>query len=88
MDSQKLIQTHVQHEGKWFFVSTINRRSSIMTETDFWYSETMAWQWNPETRQRGRLVAQDEDTRNSIAMHQKIVSMLFDHGKIHEDDEE
>jgi hypothetical protein len=82
MDSQTLAQTYVQHKGRWFFVSTINRRSSAMTETELWYAETLVWEWNPETRKRGRMVGQCEGARNSIVTHQEVMGQLYHYGKL------
>jgi hypothetical protein len=41
-----------------FFISTIHRRSSAMLAPDTWYYETLVWEWNYETKQRGAIVDQ------------------------------
>ena len=45
----KLVQSYIEEK---YFVSTMYRRSSAMTETPIWYYETMVWEWDKETRQR------------------------------------
>lgn len=45
-------------KGK-YFISTIYRQSSAMIE-DCWYFETMAWDWDEKTKQRGSIVEMDD----------------------------
>lgn len=80
MNEETVIQTYVQHQGRWFFVSTINRESSAALADGHIYAETLIWDWNPETKDRGRIVWQDEDIRGSIRIHQNLVKRLHEHG--------
>ncbi len=79
MQSKALAQTYVWHEGKGFFVSTIDRESSAMYAGV--YAETMAWEWDSEERVRGELVGQDESGQGSIARHMLMVQRLYETGR-------
>lgn len=79
-----LAQTHVWHGEKAFYVSTINRQSSAIFYYSRIYAETLVWEWNPETRQRGDLIGQDEHCEDSLFAHQRMVQRLFDTGKCEE----
>lgn len=82
MSTEALIQTYVWHEGKAFFVSTINRASSAAAAYGMTYAETMVWAWNPETRKTERMLGQDEDCHGSIRTHQMIVERLHRTGLV------
>ena len=73
-----VIKTHVWHGGDCFFVSTINRRSSIGDASR--YNETMVWTYDWERRDRGNLIGQFDDRTGSIRKHQSVVESLFNHG--------
>lgn len=82
MDKDTIAQTYVAHNGRWFFVSTINRESSAMIEPPVpWYAETLAWEWNPDTKERGEIVGQDEAPSGCIYAHQRMVESLFQTGR-------
>ena len=85
--SSLLITTYLSHEGKYFFISTINRQSSASQGPKI-YAETIVWEWNNKTRQRGRLLWQDEDPAGSICTHQTICARLFLTGKFKDDEDE
>jgi len=51
----KLIQSYIKDK---YFVSTIYRESSTMPS--MWYYETMAWEWNCTTKNRGDLIWQED----------------------------
>ena len=82
-----LIQSHVRHGDKWFFVSTINRESSAALAYGMTYAETMAWDFDPATKQRGQIVAQDEAPTDSLRGHFRVCEKLAATGKF-EDNEE
>ena len=75
-----MISTYVQHDGKTYFVSTINRDSSSIEGGR--YAETMVWEWDIERRVRvsSKILMQGEGPEGSIRTHQKIVTQIFDHG--------
>ena len=78
-----LAQTYVWHGEALFFVSTINRDSSAIAAGPHRFSETIVWECDPRTRERGALIAQDGALENSIFAHQKIVEHLHRTGKSH-----
>ncbi len=50
----RLIQSYVA--DKWM-VSTVYRQSSAAVYNPPWYYETIIWEWNPITKERGVMVA-------------------------------
>lgn len=54
MKNHKLIQSYVR--DTWF-VSTIWRQSSAPIVSAPWYYETIVWEWDPETRERGNIIS-------------------------------
>jgi hypothetical protein len=78
--TNKIAQTYCWHGDKTFFVSTINRESSVLSETDFVYAETLAWELG-SNGERVRLVAQEEDGRGQVSAHLSIVEALVKHGE-------
>lgn len=81
----KLIKSYVWHDGKCYFVSTIDRDSSAMQGGRF--SETMVWNydWNTHKRDDGVLY-QDGGPENFIGRHLKLCQRIFDTGTF-EDEE-
>lgn len=79
-----LIQSYVYYKDQIFFVSTINRRSSALAASDMIYAETLVWECDPETKERGDLVnlAQTEDVKDGLKLHFDICTELFLSGKI------
>jgi len=75
-----LVQTYVFHEGRAFYVSTINRESSAALAYGHEYAETLVWEWDAESRTRGNIVGQGECRAGSIRVHQELVQRLFDTG--------
>jgi hypothetical protein len=71
------IQSYVHHGGKAWFVSTIERDSSAAVIPSPRYNETIVWEWNPVTRERGEMLTTFEDRKNSIAMHQRVCASLY-----------
>jgi hypothetical protein len=75
------MQTYVWHDGKLFFVSTIERASSSAYGPER-YNETMVWECNPETRERHEsFILQDEDGKGCIGTHQRICSDIYRSGE-------
>ena len=75
-----LAQTYVWHNDKAFFVSTINRECSSPLAYGHIYAETLVWEWNPKTRERGKILGQDECSDGSISAHQNMVQRIFNTG--------
>lgn len=73
-DDTRVIKSHVWHEGKCFFVSTINRESSAMYGGRF--AETIVWEYDWDERKRGQILHQDEAMEDCISTHLRIVKTL------------
>ncbi len=87
--SDKLIQSYVWHEGRVFFVSTINRESSAMHAPGI-YAETMVWECKTTApyRRMNRILYQGEDAMGSIHEHLSVCVRLATTGKADEPMEE
>ncbi len=81
--NEKLIQTYVRHKDQWFFVSTINRESSIPMDPAPWFAETLVWKID-ENNHREKLIAQGEDMTGFIDTHLAYVRHLRMNGEINE----
>lgn len=55
--SEGLIQSYIKDR---YFVSTIHRRSSAMELRGSWYYETIVWEWDVKTRERGKMLDQHD----------------------------
>lgn len=77
----------VKPEDRGFFVSTIDRESSSMYGGR--YAETIVWEWDNNTKNRGDLIHMGEGTQGSIRTHFNICEKLYKDGtmKTDEDDE-
>lgn len=64
-------------KGK-YFISTIYRQSSAMVE-DCWYFETMAWNWDEKTKQRG--IDEDMAIDNHLLMVKKLNNLIIEGSK-------
>jgi hypothetical protein len=64
-------------KGK-YFISTVYRQSSGMIE-HCWYFETIAWDWNDKTKERGGIVEMDDsgiDEEIAMGNHLLMVKKL------------
>lgn len=52
----KLIQSYVADK---YFISTVYRCASI-PEYEMWFYETIIWEWNKETKQRGHIALTED----------------------------
>lgn len=77
----KVIQSYVFRDDGAFFVSTMNRESSAPEAVGFGYAETIAWRWDPQTRDRGEMIGMDSCAAGSITTHQRRCRELHDTGK-------
>ena len=76
----QLATSYIHHDGKCFLVSTVVRDSSAM-DGPRQYAETIAWEMDMATKQRGAQVAQTDDVSWSIAAHLTVCSALFERGE-------
>ena len=74
MTEERVIKTFVWHDGKCYFVSTINRPSSAIYGGRF--AETIVWEYGWDERERGALIHQDEALEDCISTHLRVVNNL------------
>lgn len=71
-----------------FWVSTIDRESSAVLAPDHVYAETLAWEYDPVTDTRGKIIGQDSGMRGGIWAHQAMVERLHRTGSADKPEEE
>jgi hypothetical protein len=86
--SDTLIQSYVWHEGKCFFVSTINRVSSAELAYGGTYAETLVWEYDYEERKRGNIVGQTEGSTGSISAHIRMCQLIHETGLTEEKEDD
>lgn len=77
----QVIQTYVRR--RWF-VSTCLRESSSMLSDGLTYLETIVWEWDPDTRERGKMLFCQE---GNAARHFDLCRRLLE-GRPLEDQED
>lgn len=75
----RVIKSYVWHDGKCFFVSTIERDSSAM-EGPRRFNETIVWDYDWDIKERGSIVHQDEGSAGSVRTHLKVCERFFEQG--------
>jgi hypothetical protein len=86
MTDERKLKSYVFHGGKCFFVSTIMRDSSAMGYPGR-YAETMTWEYDWETTERGNVVDQD-GSGDALTQHLRVVTDFYRYGKRKDDDDE
>ena len=66
-------------EGKWYYVSTMNRDSSAQYYPHR-YAETIVFEWDVENQKRGKILHGDEAGEWSLRTHAKVVDKLCKYG--------
>ena len=79
---KKLIQSYVWYDDKCFFVSTSNRKSSAMLGVGNFYAETLVWEFNVISKERGNLIGEYEGYEGTISNHLEICENLYKTGKV------
>lgn len=74
-----IIKTYVWHDGKCYFVSTIERDSSA-GDMPYRYTETMVWEYDWEGRERRKQVLEGDGGPKSIRTHMEIVKAIHEGG--------
>jgi hypothetical protein len=72
--SYQLMCTYLK--GK-YFISTIYRQASTIQE--MWYFETMAWEWDDKTKERGHIIEMEDSgvtEESAIRNHTAVVQKL------------
>lgn len=70
--SEPVIGSYVHHKGKCWNVSTIHRQGGSPYFGGMYY-ETLVWDYDTSTRQRGEIVHQDEGINAHFDVCKKIV---------------
>lgn len=81
--TKKLLATYVYFESRCFFVSTIERESSAAVSPPPRFAETMVWDFDCQSRERGDIVAQAGDGE-AFRQHFGVCEQLFRTGKYQE----
>lgn len=71
-----LIQSYYQRKH---FISTGYRQSSAMLDPAPWYYETIVWEWDQETRKRGKMIFMEDSGRyieNALKNHFNIIDRI------------
>lgn len=90
--NKTLIQTYVFYSNEQagdeaFYVSTIDRTSSSMYAGR--YAESIVWEWDSTTKQRGDIIHMGEGMEGSVRTHLSICEKLYKDGTMQtEEDEE
>jgi hypothetical protein len=79
MIDNTIIQSFVWHDGKRYFVSTIERDSSAFLCSER-YNETIVWEWTNQCDGRGKMLLQESDSLNSIEKHIDICTSIYKNG--------
>jgi hypothetical protein len=85
MIMNKLIKSYVWSNDKCFFVSSINRPDTL-SYTGV-YAETMIWEYDYYNNERGELVGQVSDVKNSLNAHFAVCEELQKNGFLKECDD-
>lgn len=89
--NKTLIQTYVFYSSetqgdKAFFVSTIDRESSSMYGG--LYAESIVWEWDKATKERGDIVHMGEGMEGSIRTHFSTCEKLYKDGTMQTEEDE
>ena len=78
MSQSQKMQTYLTNtEGQSYMVSTAYRQSSAPIPDAPWYWETLTWEWNPETKERGDIVDQSDGHLGLLPEHAEMVTRAF-----------
>lgn len=78
---ERVIKSYVWHQGRCFFVSTIERASSACADPSR-YNETLVWDHDWTTGKSGQLMYQRDCCRGSIEQHLDVCRQLYATGEL------
>ena len=82
---EQIARTFVKaKDGKWYFISTINR--CFGNDDDFWGSETQVWEWDEENRLQTKIVAEYISNDGCLLKHLAACEQLHKLGYLIKDD--
>lgn len=67
--SKRVMQSYLSYGDKSYMVSTAERASSAMLAPELRYNETIIWQFDYATGERGKMLHMDSDSVGSIDKH-------------------
>lgn len=70
-------------DGKWYFVSTIDR--SCSTIADVVFSETYVYEWDEDNRLQKRIVAEFSGAKGCLLKHLAVCEQLYKFGYLIKD---
>lgn len=79
MSNERKLKSYVWHGDKCYFVSTIERDSSA-TGYPFRFHETLVWEYDWQTNERGEWVGQYGDG-DAFRQHMKACEDFYRNGK-------
>ncbi len=81
MTSRFKLKSTIWHGDQCFIVSTIERDSSAKAQPPAMrFNETLAWEYDEETEERGNIVA-SASGRRAFDQHVRVCRELFTHGE-------
>jgi nitrate reductase beta subunit len=86
MTDERKLKSYVFHGDQCYFVSTIMRDSSAVGYPSR-YAETMTWEYDWKTNERGKIVDQD-GSGDALTQHMRVVSDFYRCGKRKDEDDE
>jgi hypothetical protein len=84
MNDKEVIKTYIWHGEKCFFVSTIERDSSVPIVPAPRFNETIVWAYDWKTNVRGPMLIMLGDAVGSLTTHQHAVDQLYKFGIVKE----
>lgn len=85
MPDERKLKSYVWHGEKCYFISTIERDSSASAAYGMRYHETLVWEFNWDTNERGEWVGQ-YGSGPAFEQHMQAVRDFYNNGKQSEDD--
>lgn len=80
MSDKRLLKSYVWHGDRCYFVSTIERDSSAQVVPPSRYNETIAWEYDWDSQERGDMVAMEGEGA-ACRQHFAVCRSLFTTGK-------
>lgn len=85
MQDESIIKSYVWHGEKCFYVSTVDRDSSAMLGPTR-FAETIVWEFDWKTNERGALIHMDEGCRGGIRVHLRVCERIHNTGNPEEEE--
>ena len=80
MEDRRILKSYCWHKGRCFFISTIERDSSAAVSPAPRYMETIAWEYDWDSTERGEMVGMTGDGE-AFRQHADMVEQLYRTGE-------